>query len=278
MHNLFFIFAVLLLSPTLKAMDEPASEPLIISPVARKLSPANICKLIPQTGREELYMIKADPKSDPAPRAYAGVSFLILADEPTPAQYIILLEDDDADNLVEQGWGLLGLKVDGSFSGYVFAFHPKVEQAAHYLYQVIAKKKRNHYQFGLLLGYYEPNVYAWCFGTEAAKKAYPDLRFGKELQESYPEKDAAFMRRKHKRGLENLDAEIRALVLHERDPLDPKFNVQTVDHDSDNEECLTEGSERVQHEENCFWQLWNSVILCICGGGTSADHFYSAPN
>lgn len=72
----------------------------------------------------------------------------------------------------------------------IILFHPKLPKAARYFYDMRANNPlyfiQNMFEEGLLLGYAEPDAFAWSFGTREAKFTFPNEDFGNERETGYP--------------------------------------------------------------------------------------------
>lgn len=228
-----------------------------------------------QPNQPGFFMVDADPNKNPEPRNYGGVNFLHAKDSPaTTEQYVMLAEENYLDfnneilhinDLVRRGFGVLGFKDKNYQRGdKILIFHPKASDIAHKLFSVLQKKKRNHYHFGLLLGYYEPNVYAWCFGVQEARQAYPDLAFDEENKwEGYSNEQKLFMRNVGKHGLEELSPDLRQLALNEYSPDDDAFNAEYNFNEAD-----FENNEEVQIEQKSWYlKLLDWLVVKAVGGG-----------
>lgn len=125
---------------------------------------------------------------------------------------------------IERGFGMLGLPSPSDLEHATIApasviYHPNAEKSARYFFDLIEKGDyqrsfKGTYQVGLLLGYFEPNVYAFIFGTERAKLAFPLITFNKEHEPSFDLPAELPSIEKLKEGLEQLGGE-RAIVLYE---------------------------------------------------------------
>jgi hypothetical protein len=156
-------------------------------------------KLVSQEGSDEYVMIEPDPKKEPStvPFEYYCVERSFVAKEQDSVRNKYIYWDFQGSgpkgysswkylaNKVERGFGVLGLPKNFPLDGptiNTIIFHPKARKTAFYFFNKLKNNKLSSYEKGLLLGYYEPNVYAFCFGTEAARRAYPDLTFVEERE------------------------------------------------------------------------------------------------
>ena len=189
-------------------------------------------------GNKDYYMIAPDPSKNPQPDSGRhGVTFFKTT--PIRDKYLTWIQGvnlatrgawiETAD-LVRRGYGVLGFAQDLLSTDMmdVIVFHPDTRTSADYLFDLIHPEPgtmKNQYQIGLLLSYWEPNVYAWVFGTDAAMKAYPQLEINPAAgeNEGYDLPMQNQFRKIGTSGLEAIPAEERQRVLHELDPQDNQF-------------------------------------------------------
>lgn len=187
---------------------------------------------------KEYFMIAPDPSKNPQPLSGDfGAPFFKkpknlykyltwIQGQPDRQEWISIAD------FVRQGYGILGLAknlLDTNMMD-VIAFHPEAKTSANYLFDLIHApllSQRNEYQIGLLLGYWEPDVYAWSFGTDAAIRAYPNLVLDPDRpfksHNGYPDETKVSLRKLGKRGLDFINPKERQRVLHELAPQDDQF-------------------------------------------------------
>lgn len=217
-------------------IPEPAIlDSLLIRDFAQLPEALKNAKLISQEGADEYYMIEPDHEkvlsASPVGHLLPEINFVALEQLPSRNKYIYWdyqgsgpREFQTWKNLadkIERGFGVFGLPKNLLHDGpglHTIIFHPKARKAALYFFNKLNNKTLGCYEIGLLLGYYEPNVYAFCLGTKRAKKAYPDLTFVEERDAPPPsELDELFLRDGRKQ-FEDF-AEERKEVLFEKIPL-----------------------------------------------------------
>lgn len=185
-------------------------------------------QFVPQPERENYVMVEPDfAKNLPPFPNFNSAIYLSTDNIPTHKKYIswgytnnkLFSVYENLGKYIDQGYGVIGIPKDYLKKGLaptIVVFHPRARKSAFYLFKLIESEnfgaKKNHYQIGLLLGYYEPNVYAFCFGTALARKAFPSLTFIKDTEPIM--KDYHHMLELGKKGLESLGDE-RNLVLSE---------------------------------------------------------------
>lgn len=185
---------------------------------------------------KDYFMIAPDLSKNPQPDQDHGY-VTSFKNRPMHGKYLTWIQGaNNREKWIEiadfarRGYGIIGLAQDLVSTDVhdVIAYHPNARKSADYLFDLIHPEPgttRNHYQIGLLLSYWEPDVYAWCFGSAAAMKAYPMLEIDPfaQKQEGYDQREQEMFRNAGKRGLEAIPAEERQRVLHELDPQDDRF-------------------------------------------------------